>query len=58
MKMDRKYQIRRLVAAIVLLAIFMTFTVSVLVKGIDNEIARRERVLTEHAEVWEWWEIN
>lgn len=53
MKNDRKYQIRRLIAAIILLAIFMTFTVSVLVKGIDNEIARRERVLTEHVEVWE-----
>ena len=53
MKKQMKYQIRRLIAAIILLAIFMTFTVSVLVKGIDNEIARRDRVLTEHAEVWE-----
>lgn len=53
MKKQMKYQIRRLIAAIILLAIFMTFTVSVLVKGIDNEISRRDRVLTEHMEVWE-----
>ena len=53
MKKEFKYQARRLIAAIVLLAIFMTFTVSVLVKGIDNEISRRERVLSEHMEVSE-----
>lgn len=53
MKNDRKYKIRRLIAAIVLLAIFMTFTVSVLVKGVDNELSRRDRVLSEHLEVWD-----
>ena len=52
MKNDRKYQIRRLIAAIILLMIFMTFTVSVLIKGIDNEIDRRDRVLLEHNEIW------
>lgn len=61
MKNDRKYKIRRLIAAIVLLAIFMTFTVSVLVKGVDNELSRRDRVLSEHLEVWdviEWATIQ
>lgn len=53
MKTEIKYRIRRLVAAIILLAIFITFTASVLVKGIDNELERRDRVLTEHVEVWE-----
>lgn len=53
MKNDRKYKVRRLIAAIVLLAIFMTFTVSVLVKGIDNEISRRDRVMNNHMEIWE-----
>lgn len=53
MKTEIKYRIRRLIAAIILLAIFMTFTVSVLVKGIDNEIARRDRVIQEHQILWE-----
>lgn len=53
MKKDKKYQIRRLVATIILLMIFMTFTISVLVKGIDNEIARRDRVMEEHQILWE-----
>ena len=53
MKKEFKYQARRLIATIILLAIFMTFTVSVLVKGIDNELSRRDRVLLEHNEIWE-----
>lgn len=53
MKKDKKYQIRRLVATIILLMIFMTFTISVLVKGLDNEIARRDRVMEEHQMLWE-----
>ena len=53
MKNDRKYQVRRLVGAIILLAIFMTFTVSVMVKGIDNELSRRDRVIQEHKVIWE-----
>ena len=53
MKTEMKYRIRRLIAAIILLAIFMTFTVSVLAKGIDNEIARRDRVIREHQILWE-----
>ena len=53
MKIEMKYKIRRLIAAIILLAIFMTFTVSVLVKGIDNEFDRRDRVIKEHMEIWE-----
>lgn len=52
MKKEFKYQARRLIAAVVLLAIFMTFTVSVLVKGIDNEFARQDAVLEEHWELW------
>lgn len=53
MKNDRKYKVRRLIAAIILLVIFMTFTVSVIIKGIDNEILRRDRVLEEHKIIWE-----
>ena len=53
MKNDRKYQIRRLIAAIILLMIFMTFTVSVIIKGIDNELDRRDRVIQEHQILWE-----
>lgn len=52
MRNDRKYKIRRFAAALIALAIFMTFTVSILIKGIDNELSRRDRVITEHAEVW------
>lgn len=52
MKNDMKYKVRRLIATIILLAIFMTFTVSVLVKGVDSELSRRDRVLSEHMEVW------
>ena len=53
MKMDMKYQIRRLIAAIVLIAIFMTFTMSVIIKGVDNELDRRDRVIQEHKVIWE-----
>ena len=53
MKMDMKYQIRRLIAAIVLIAIFMTFTMSVIIKGVDNELDRRDRVMNNHMEIWE-----
>ena len=53
MKNEFKYRVRRLIMAIILLIIFMTFTISVLVKGIDNEIARRDRVLSEHNKIWE-----
>ena len=53
MKNEFKYRVRRLIMAIVLLVIFMTFTISVLVKGIDNEIARRDKVLEEHKVIWE-----
>ena len=53
MKNDRKYQIRRLIAAIILLMIFMTFTVSVLVKGIDNNQRYQNEVIRSHMEVWE-----
>ena len=53
MKNDRKYQIRRLIAATLLLAVFMTFTVSVIIKGIDNELDRRDRVIQEHQILWE-----
>ena len=53
MKNEFKYRVRRLIAAIILLMIFMTFTISVLVKGIDNEIARRDKVLEEHKVIWE-----
>ena len=53
MKNEFKYRVRRLIMAIILLMIFMTFTISVLVKGIDNEIARRDRVLSEHNKIWE-----
>ena len=53
MKNYRKYQIRRLIAATVLLAVFMTFTVSVIIKGIDNELDRRDRVMEEHQILWE-----
>lgn len=52
MKNEFKYRARRLIATIILLAIFITFTVFVLVKGIDNELSRRDRVLLEHMEVW------
>ena len=53
MKNEFKYRVRRLIMAIILLMIFMTFTISVLVKGIDNEIARRDKVLEEHKVIWE-----
>ena len=53
MKNYRKYQIRRLIAATVLLAVFMTFTVSVIIKGIDNELDRRDRIMEEHKVIWE-----
>ena len=53
MKNDRKYQIRRLIAAIIILAVFMVFTMSVMVKGVDFELSRRDRVIQEHMEVWE-----
>lgn len=53
MKNDMKYKVRRLIATIILLAIFMTFTMSVMVKGIDNELDRRDRVLEEHKVIWE-----
>lgn len=61
MKNDMKYKVRRMIAAIVLLAIFMIFTVSVMVKGVDNELSRRDRVLSEHLEIWdviEWTTIQ
>lgn len=53
MKTEMKYRARRLVAVIILLAVFMTFTISVLVKGIDNELERRDRVIQEHKTLWE-----
>lgn len=53
MKNEFKYKARRVVAAIILLVIFMTFTISVLIKGIDNEIARRDKILEEHKVIWE-----
>lgn len=53
MKNYRKYQIRRLIAMIALIAIFMTFTMSVIIKGVDNELDRRDRVLEEHQILWE-----
>ena len=52
MKMDRKYQIRRLIAAFIILAVFMTFTISVLVKGIDNEFQRQDVILEQHFKDW------
>lgn len=48
MRQEMKYKVRRLVAALVLVGIFMLFTVSVLVKGIDGDILRQDRVLEEH----------
>lgn len=53
MKNEFKYKARRLIAAIVLIAVFMTFTVSVIIKGIDNELERRDRVIEEHQILWE-----
>ena len=52
MKTELKYRIRRLIAAIILLAIFMTFTVSALSRGIDYELDRRDRVIREHQILW------
>ena len=53
MKNEFKYKARRVIAAIILLVIFMTFTISVLIKGIDNEIVRRDKILEEHKVIWE-----
>ena len=52
MKKQMKYRIRRLIATIVLLAVFMTFTISVLVKGIDNEFQRQDVILEQHFKDW------
>ena len=48
MRQKMKYKVRRLIAALVLVGIFMLFTVSVLVKGIDGDIQRQDRILEEH----------
>lgn len=48
MRQEMKYKVRRLIAAMLLVGIFMLFTVSVLVKGIDGDIQRQDAVLQEH----------
>lgn len=58
MRQEMKYKIRRLVAAFVLVSLFMVFTVSVLIKtdvigkALDSEFARQDAVLKEHWELW------
>lgn len=52
MKQQMKYKIRRLVAATILLVLFIAFTTSVLVKGIDAEHQRQDAVLEAH------WKIH
>ena len=53
-----KYRVRRVVAAMVLVALFMAFTVSVLIKtdvigkALDAEFARQDAILQEHKELW------
>lgn len=37
MKQEMKYKARRVIAALILVGLFLAFTVSVLVKGIDTE---------------------
>lgn len=56
--MKPNYRLRRLVAAIILLGIFMAFTVSVLIKtnivgrAIDSEFARQDAIMQEHFKTW------
>ena len=54
MRQEMKYKIRRLVAAFVLVSLFMVFTVSVLIKtdvigkALDAEFARQDALLEEY----------
>lgn len=58
MRQEMKYKIRRLVAAFVLVSLFMVFTVSVLIKtdvigkALDSEFARQDAIRQEHYELW------
>lgn len=46
------YRLRRLAAATILLVLFIAFTTSVLVKGIDAEHQRQDAVLEQHFKTW------
>ena len=54
MKQEMKYQIRRLIAAIILVGLLLVFTTSVLVKTdalgklLDAEFQRQDKVLENH----------
>ena len=48
MKQEMKYKARRVIAALILVGLFLAFTVSVLVKGIDVEFERQDKVLENH----------
>lgn len=54
MKMDRKYQIRRLIAAWVLMIVLLVFTTSIIIKTnavgkmLDTEFERQDKVLENH----------
>lgn len=54
----RTYQIRRLVAAFILVGLLLAFTTSVLIKTdvfgkvLDAEFSRQDAVLEEHWELW------
>lgn len=56
---ERTYQIRRLVAAFILVGLLLVFTTSVLIKTdalgklLDAEFARQDAVLAEHFRVHE-----
>ena len=52
MKKEMKYKLRRLAAATILLVLFIAFTTSVLVKGIDADFQRQDAVLEAH------WKIH
>lgn len=55
MKTQLKYQIRRLVAAIILLSIFTLFTAFAIKKGLDNNFKYQDRILKEYEEMIEKW---
>ena len=54
MKMDRKYQIRRLIATWVLMIVLLVFTTSIIIKTnavgkmLDTEFERQDKVLENH----------
>ena len=58
MRQEMKYRVRRVVAAMVLVVIFMAFTISVLIKtdvigkALDSEFARQDVIMEEHRKLW------